>query len=57
MKEKIYTIEKEADIELQNLKDRLITLHAQDTKSMEERYENIIDTLKDELKDTKKYVK
>ena len=31
LKEKIYTIEKESDIELQNLKDRLIVIHSQDT--------------------------
>jgi len=57
LKEKIYVIEKESDLELQNMKDRLIAIHAQDSKSMEDRYERIIDTLKNDLEDTRKYIK
>ncbi len=34
LKEKIYVVEREADVELQNLKERLITIHAQDAKAM-----------------------
>jgi hypothetical protein len=57
LKEKIYTVEKESDIELQNMKDRLIAIHTQDVRVMEDRHEKITDALRNELDDTRKYIK
>lgn len=39
------------------MKDRLIAIHAIDSKTLEDRYEKIIDTLKSDLDDTRKYIK
>ena len=39
------------------MKDRLIAIHAQDTKTLEDRYERITDTLRNDLDDTRKYIK
>ena len=47
LKEKIYTIERENELEVFNLKERLTKIHAMEIENQEKRYTDLITTLKD----------
>lgn len=51
LKDKIYDIERENEMELFNMKERLTKLHEMDIEAITKRYEELLDTLRKERLD------
>ncbi len=51
LQEKIYAIERENELEINHLKERITKIHASDIEAIEKRYASIIEGLKGERKD------
>lgn len=57
LREKIYTIERENELEINNIKERITKLQAADIEAMEKRYNSIIEGLKNDRKDFERQLK
>lgn len=51
LREKIYTIERENELEIINIKERMTKLQAADIEAIEKRYTSIVEGLKGDRKD------
>ena len=57
LREKYYTVERQNELELNNIKQRIAKIHASDIENIEQRYNSIINELKQEAKELQRQIK
>lgn len=57
LKQRIYTTERENELQLDSIKERLTKIHASDIENIEKRYNSIVDGLKGERKEFERQLK
>lgn len=57
LREKLYVVERDNELELEYLKERITRIHAADIENIEQRYTSIVSELKDEGVELQRQIK